>query len=110
MTEASVAIRALLENHPIPQPGRYSASMGMLTNLLPGLRDLRTPLTVGYVWVAGLWLIAGDIAPIKQLWIKLGHEYAPLASLFGTAGLVGTISVVAYLVGSLFIVDAKRIR
>ena len=29
----------------------------MLVNLLPGLRDLRAPLSAGFIWLLGIWLL-----------------------------------------------------
>lgn len=73
----------------------------MLANLLPGIRDIRTPLATGYLWLLTLWFwipshfkdapptsgIPGDVT-------RLGH-YA------GRAGVGVAISFVAYLVGVL---------
>lgn len=28
----------------------------MLASLLPGLRDLRTPLAAGYIWLVAVWV------------------------------------------------------
>jgi hypothetical protein len=35
----------------------------LISNLLPGLRDLRTPLAVGYLWLVALWLALHKYLP-----------------------------------------------
>lgn len=37
----------------------------MLAGLLPGLRQVRTPLAVGYLWLLNLWLLLADYLPRK---------------------------------------------
>src|SRR5215207_3907336 len=32
----------------------------MLTSLLPGLRELRTPLVVGWTWLVAFWILLAD--------------------------------------------------
>lgn len=73
----------------------------MLINLLPGIRDLRTPLATGYLWLLALWL-----------WIPSHFKYIPptsgvpgditrLAHYASRAGVVVAISFAAYLIGVL---------
>ena len=73
----------------------------MLANLLPGIRDLRTPLATGYIWLLTFWL-----------WIPSHFKHVPPTSgvpgdvthLVHYAGRVGVgvaISFVAYLIGIL---------
>jgi hypothetical protein len=73
----------------------------MLTNLLPGIRDLRTPLATGYLWLLALWL-----------WIPSHFKYVPptsgipgditrLTHYAGRAGVAIAISFAAYLIGVL---------
>ena len=74
-------------------------------NLLPGLRELRAPLAAGYLWIttAALWLIVKldwmpeerpDNQDLAQLW--------DIGGLLGKAVLLGILTFVAYLIGSLF--------
>jgi hypothetical protein len=82
--------------------------MGLLTNLLPGLRDLRTPLTAGYAWFLAVWLLFGNSSAMQELGEKLADQFRPLAgSLTPTSATIGITSV-AYLVGSLTVVDASN--
>lgn len=73
----------------------------MLASLLPGLRDLRTPLAVGYLWLVTLWLLFHE-------WVPLTAESAPegpvqsmyqLGTLSGATVVLAAISLVAYLLG-----------
>lgn len=72
----------------------------MLTNLLPGLRTLRTPLAVGYLWLLGLWLIFHDLVPTTK-----PKDSGPVQSIFqlgsfvGNSAVLAAISFVAYLLG-----------
>jgi len=78
----------------------------MLTNLLPGLRDLRAPLAAGYLWLAGFWLLVVNAVPARSAATGvLAHIYT-LASALGRGTVLVAISFVAYLIGSVLSVDA----
>jgi len=75
----------------------------VLASLLPGLRDLRTPLAVGYLWLLGLWLllyrrVPTSIADAPEGPIKAIYQ---LSSLLGQAVILAALSFVAYLLGSM---------
>jgi hypothetical protein len=77
----------------------------MLATLLPGIRDLRTPLATGYLWLVALWLVVHNHVP-KSL-----HEaHGPLRSLYelggilGQGALVAAVSFIAYIMGSILLV------
>ena len=75
--------------------------MGVLATLLPGVRDVRAPLTAGYIWLLTGWVIfapsipSADNAsgPLKAI-LELGEVAGPL-----TLGVV--VSLGAYLLGAL---------
>ncbi|MDV6262341.1 hypothetical protein [Rhodococcoides yunnanense] len=77
----------------------------MLTTILPGLRDLRTPLAAGYLWLLALFLVVVDWLP------SAGVDDAALSQLIrwggsvGTTTLLGVLTFVAYLVGSALCVE-----
>src|SRR5690554_6799109 len=83
----------------------------MLASLLPGLRDVRTPLTVGYLWLVLLYLWFAD---------RLPHERPDgdgvLSRLFDLSAFVGlsvtlaATSFVAYLVGALTTIPTPQLR
>ena len=85
----------------------------MLATLLPGLRDLRTPLAVGYLWMIGLWLVLNHYLPES-----INQTNVPLSSMFelgvflGTPVMLAAISFVAYLLGSMltitYLLPAER--
>jgi hypothetical protein len=74
----------------------------MLASLLPGLRDVRTPLTVGYLWVLILWIWFADNLPRE-----VPAEDGPIRRVFELSGVLGDgavlagLSFVAYLLGAL---------
>jgi hypothetical protein len=70
----------------------------MLTNLLPGLRELRAPLAAGYLWLVCGWLIFHDLLTGQS---KLVHDVAPLVNWAGRPALAVAITFGAYLVGIL---------
>jgi hypothetical protein len=79
----------------------------MLVSLLPGLRDLRTPLAVGYLWLLCLWLWWGDtLLTLKQ---QSNTESGPIHSIFELSGALGAgvvlsaVSFVAYLLGTMLL-------
>jgi hypothetical protein len=72
-------------------------------SLLPGLRDLRTPLAVGYLWLSFLWLLMrheisealaskGVIAEIAHI-VGLAEPTVALAALSFFAYLVGAVAL-----------------
>jgi hypothetical protein len=77
----------------------------MLASLLPGLRDLRTPLATGYMYflLVFLWLGRGRLLP-DQPNNKLLERIYDLSDLGGPAARVTALSFAAYLVGSIFVV------
>jgi hypothetical protein len=80
----------------------------MLASLLPGLRDVRTPLTVGYLWLFIGWAWFGDKFPRTR---PPGHGL--VARLFDLHAVVGTpattaaVSFLAYLLGALLTIPVE---
>jgi hypothetical protein len=69
--------------------------------LLPGLRDVRTPLAVGYLWFLVAWLVFAQDLPYESA--SPGSFVAGLAGLQGLLGggaVVAAVSFSAFLVGS----------
>ncbi|MFF3642439.1 hypothetical protein [Streptomyces sp. NPDC002564] len=77
----------------------------MLSSLLPGVREIRTPLTSGYLWLAILWIFIGDSAPTEDP----GH--GPFSTMWrvgeslGRPALLAALSFAAYLVGTFLEID-----
>ncbi len=74
----------------------------MLANLLPGLRDVRTPLAVGCLWLLVAWSLFADRVPRNR---PEGGGLVPalydLGNIVGEGALLAAISFVAYLIGAL---------
>jgi hypothetical protein len=76
----------------------------VIASLLPGLRDLRTPLTTGYLWLIALWLLLHDRLPKS-----IDDATGPIRSLYELGGFLGStavlaaVSFVAYLLGSMLL-------
>lgn len=74
----------------------------MITSMLPGFRDLRTPLAAGYVWLASLWFIVADALLTKQQATGVMKNVATAADSLGKPAWAAALSFVAYLIGSMF--------
>ena len=75
----------------------------MLASLLPGLRDLRTPLAAGYLWMVGLWLLLHNKVPMSVAEAPAGpiKSLYEIGSLLGQAVILAALSFIAYLLGSM---------
>ena len=73
----------------------------MLMSLLPGLRDLRTPLATGYAWLIVGWLLASELLPSKDAATRGAAALYRLGDLVGGPAVLAGVSFAAYLVGSL---------
>ena len=79
----------------------------MLASILPGVRDLRTPLAVGYLIFIDLWVITrGAILPARMESPFVASLYE-FFDLVGTPGALAIASFLAYLVGS--VVQVNRL-
>ncbi|MCW2503188.1 MAG: hypothetical protein JWO79_1472 [Actinomycetia bacterium] len=81
----------------------------MLTSILPGLRDLRGPLTAGYLWLLAAWIAFGDLMPHARprsgdMPIQAAFD---LAGFFGKGAVVAAISFTAYLFGAFVSIDVQ---
>ncbi|MFF2621285.1 hypothetical protein [Oerskovia jenensis] len=80
----------------------------MLASLLPGVRDLRTPLAVGVVLLLAAWVALGELIPSS------GEAQGLLARVYEASGAVGAASTlaaagfVAYLIGSAWTYAIER--
>jgi hypothetical protein len=77
--------------------------LGLLSTLLPGLRDLRAPLAAGYLWLAALWLVCGsritDLGEGAEA--SFASRNAHLAwDYMGRPGQAVALTFAAYIVGS----------
>jgi hypothetical protein len=76
----------------------------LITNLLPGVRDLRTPLAVGYMWLIALWIWLH-----KHLPTSVDTAKGPIRALYELGDFVGkgivltAATFVAYMLGTLLV-------
>ncbi|MEU0646000.1 hypothetical protein [Streptomyces umbrinus] len=71
----------------------------MLVTLLPGVREIRTPLAVGYTWLLALWLAVGHRIPEPDRASGLVADVYRLAHAAGLVAVGIAVSVGAYIVG-----------
>jgi hypothetical protein len=76
----------------------------MLASLLPGLRDVRTPLGVGYSWILICWILFSSDLPTSR-----PSGDGPIASLYDLEELIGkgsvlaALSFISYLLGAVIV-------
>ncbi|HKA69150.1 MAG TPA: hypothetical protein VKG85_08560 [Actinomycetes bacterium] len=73
----------------------------MLTSVLPGLRELRAPLSAGFLWLLALWFAAERVVPERATASGPVASAYRLGGLLETIGLGAAVAFAAYLVGSL---------
>lgn len=79
----------------------------MFTGLLPGIREIRTPLAAGYLWLVFAFFVAGSPETAKDAPGPVEDLLEAIKPL-GAAATTVTLSFAAYLVGSL-LTDASRL-
>ncbi|MEV5240165.1 hypothetical protein AB0K89_13805 [Streptomyces cinnamoneus] len=81
----------------------------MLASLLPGLREIRTPLVAGYIWLVTVWLAVERNIPNRQQ--AHGHlrQLYILTDFFGKSIILTVITFLAYLLGTLLQVRALSV-
>ncbi|MFC8365513.1 hypothetical protein ACFUIY_37285 [Streptomyces griseorubiginosus] len=82
----------------------------MLANLLPGLRDVRAPLSTGCIWLLALWLILEDRVPTPQQAHGVWASLYRLGDLMGPAGVLAAGSFLAYLIGAMLTVRVVTVN
>jgi hypothetical protein len=82
----------------------------MIFNALPGMRDIRTPLIVGYVFLADVWLLFFRNLPTSTAEFK--DEFPAIATISGHVGPLvvgGALSLAAYLLGGVIVSLTTRV-
>ncbi|MCZ4095987.1 hypothetical protein [Streptomyces sp. H39-C1] len=78
----------------------------MLASLLPGIREIRTPLVTGYIWLISLWLIFGDYIPGRRQAPGQIRQVYSFADFFGKSAILAVVTFIAYLAGTLLEIKA----
>jgi len=73
----------------------------MLASLLPGLRDLRVPLSSGLIWLFVAWLIVYPTIPQRAEANGLVSKIYEVFDAFGPALLATVVSFIGYVLGIL---------
>jgi hypothetical protein len=80
----------------------------VLASLLPGLRDLRNPLTAGLLLLATLYvLLASSVERVHEQ-ARIGDGLQSLSDRLGERGWTVIAAVVAYLLGSIYLTVSRR--
>lgn len=81
----------------------------VLLSLLPGFRELRAPLVVGYLYMLAAVLAVGTAIPSKTEVPEFLQPLYELAEWMGKAAVLGVSAFVAYLLGSVLMIRADTI-
>ncbi|MGW5188934.1 hypothetical protein ACWEOO_06750 [Kribbella sp. NPDC004138] len=72
----------------------------MITSLLPGLRDLRVPLAVGYAWLTVFWFLIGGSLPTEQDAVGVLARVYQLGHVVGSTAMLAALTFIAYTLGA----------
>jgi hypothetical protein len=78
--------------------------------LLPGLRDARTPLVSGLVWLLFGWLLLTDAIPDKNNAKGFALQVYDVAGAVGSGSMVAALGVLAYVLGILGVTFGDAVR
>ncbi len=81
----------------------------MLTSILPGAREIRTPLACGYVWLVAAWLVFADHLPRTQPSVGIVASFWYLGGLVGKTAVLAAVTFAAYLIGAVLEVDPTQL-
>ena len=81
----------------------------MLSSILPGFRELRTPLTIGYLWLINIWLVIGHDFPTHRPHAGALAELWTLGAYVGKAGILAAVSFAAYMLGAFIEIDPLKL-
>ncbi|GIH48705.1 hypothetical protein SAMN05421833_12035 [Microbispora rosea] len=82
----------------------------MLANLLPGIREIRAPISAGYIWLFFAWLIWARHLPEPAHAAGLLVDVYRLADSMGESGVGIGLSFLAYMIGIISTSISRRIN
>lgn len=80
----------------------------MWQNLLPGLRELRAPLSAGYIWLLGLWLAFRSLMSPGNHPKGIYRDIAELSAWGGKPATLAAVTFAAYVVGVMSMAVSHR--
>jgi tetratricopeptide (TPR) repeat protein len=83
--------------------------VGILSNLLPGLRDLRPPLAAGFLWLTALGLFFSGSVGSSALPSEVDSKVRQLYSVANSLGQLAVLGFAAYLLGVISTTYTTRI-
>jgi hypothetical protein len=76
-------------------------------NLLPGVRELRTPLACGYVWLLSLWLLFHERISTRSGAAGVYKMLLQTSDFLGKGPTIAALSFAAFILGSLVEIRAS---
>jgi len=114
MCQASVGYayraRILGTSAAVATGNRNRHDVAVLMNLLPGLRELRTPLAAGYTWLLSAWLVFYDRLPNRREAHGAVLALYQLTDVVGKPVLLTATSFAAFLIGSMLRIEPATVR
>lgn len=80
----------------------------MITQILPGFRDVRTPLITGYLWLGSLWILVGMPVPTGAETDGFMGSINGLTRFLSPGISLVVLSFLAYVLGVLLSPDMDR--
>jgi hypothetical protein len=83
--------------------------MSVLSNLLPGVRDLRAPLSTGYLWLVLGWVVFRDQIASAEASNQLVHDIHGAVDGAPAGVVAAGVTFCAYIVGALSVATFGRV-
>src|SRR6478609_2865160 len=81
---------------------RLGLNSTVLASLLPGFRQLRAPVSAGFLWLVIAWFALADILPHSPATASgIFRDVFDIAGVAGEAGISAAVGFTAYLFGIL---------
>jgi hypothetical protein len=84
--------------------------MQMLSNLLPGIREVRAPFVAGFITLVALYLFLDEQIAILTGPSATDNGIETVRNLLGLSGRLAVAGIIAYLVGALVMQAMKQIK
>jgi hypothetical protein len=103
-------VRLEVQGLPFATDGTLDGGGTVLTNVLPGLRDVRAPLSAGFIWLVTLWLLLEDRVPTRHEASGVWASLYRLGAVIGTTGVLAAGTFLAYLIGAVLAVRVVTVN
>jgi hypothetical protein len=82
----------------------------LLQSVLPGIRDVRSPLVAGLLWLLVAWLVLAEFIPSRSEATGFIKQVYDVSSSVGQGYTLGAVGVLAYVLGIVGVHAADAVR